>query len=71
MRKIQVEMKRMKCVSHHITSLSLNGYSSPANPNPNRKRRNQRFISGPYSFPSKSFVYDNPTPAPLIPYLSQ
>jgi len=45
----------MRCVRPYITSLSLNDYSSLANPNPNRKRkrRNLSINSGLCSFQSK------------------
>src|SRR6266850_18889 len=48
----------MKCVSHHLTCLSLNGYSSQVNPNRKRKRKRQnlRFNFGLCSFQSKSFA---------------
>jgi len=67
--RLQVEMGQMRCVRPHITWLSLNGYSSLANPNPNRKRRNLRFNSGLFSFQSKSSALRQSYPCSPLSHL--
>lgn len=67
--RLQVETGQMRCVGPHITCLSLNGYSSLANPNPIRKRRNLRFNSGLCSFQSESSALRQSYPCSPLSHL--